>query len=583
MEDIHKNLEKQLKAVLKGKHLSALFQPVINLESRSIYGYEGLIRGPGASPLNSPQLLFETAAKSNLLIELDFLCRKTIISQFASLNLPGCLFINVDPLTITSDKSRAGETVKFAGKGGLDISKIIIEISESRPIYNAAIMGKAVRHYRSMGFRVALDDLGAGYAGLKLWSEIKPDIVKIDRHFIQHVNNDKVKQKFIKTILNTATALGITVITEGVETAQEYATLRKLGIVMTQGYYFSRAEVIPPVKIPNILFRKKQKRSSDEHSPAVEVIIQPIISVQASATVMTVGKTFTKTTGLETIAVIYKDEVIGMVIKKNFMNIYAILYGKELYGKDPITRHMNRNIIIIDKSMSIEEASYRLTTSIESYTEEFILTDKGKLAGKAMMIDLLHHITKIKIRRARHANPLTGMPGNVPIQKKMQQCLDERSDFTICYFDLDNFKPFNDVFGFSRGDEVIIFVAKLLKKHIKQKENFTGHVGGDDFIAIFRDNNDWQETVKTIIAEFDDRIVKFYGGKLDDNRAISATDRQGNRCSYRKMSLSIGAVVMDKPGRTADINLSAEAAVAKHHAKAVLGSILYIHKPLSDG
>lgn len=579
MEDIGQSLEKQLAAIIAHKQLTANFQPIINLQSRSIYGYEGLIRGPGDSPLGSPQRLFETAARCNRLVELDLLCRKTIISQFARLNLPGCLFINIDPLTIVSNKFKPGETMRFAGRNGIDSNKIIIEITETRPIENTAIMEKAVNHYRSMGFRVALDDLGAGYAGLKLWSEIKPDIVKIDRHFIQNVNDDKVKQEFIRTILTTATSLGGTVITEGVETVQEYAVLRKLGIIMAQGYYFARPEPVPIQKIPDSLFRKKQNRKDDPHSPAVKVIIRPTVSVQASETVLAVGKIFTKTSNLETIAVLHGDEIMGMVVKKDFMNIYAILYGKELYGKDHIIRHMNRNIIIVDQNTPIEKVSYQLTTSIDLYTEEFILTNKGKLAGKAMLIDLLHHITKIKIRQARHANPLTRMPGNVPIQQKMQGLLGEKNNFTVCYFDLDNFKPFNDLFGFGKGDEVLLFVAKLLRKHIRQKSNFIGHVGGDDFIAIFEKDSNWQATVNKIIDEFDKRISGFYDGRLDDKKVIVATDRQGKRCSYGRMGLSVGAVVINKPDRI-DIDLSVEAAQAKHNAKAVPGSFLYIHKPL---
>jgi diguanylate cyclase (GGDEF)-like protein len=579
MLDIVKSLEGQLVTILKNKQLTAHFQPIVNLQHRSIYGYEGLIRGPSDSPLGSPQRLFEVATRCDRLVELDLLCRKIVIGQFARLNIPCHLFINIDPLTIISNKFRAGETIKFAQKNGIDTKKIIIEITETRPIDNVAIMKKAVDHYRSMGFRVALDDLGAGYASLKLWSQIKPDIVKIDRHFIRNVNNDLVKQEFIRTILNTSTSLGCTVISEGVETEQEYSTLRKLGITIAQGYYFSRPEPVPPLKIPATRFRKEQNRKDEPHSPSVKVIIRPTVSVQASETVLTVGKIFTTTTGLETIAVLHDTEVMGMVVKKEFMNIYAILYGKELYGKDPIVKHMNRNIMIVDQNMPIEQASYRLTTSIDLYTEEFILTDRGRLAGKGMMIDLLHYITEIKIRQARHANPLTRLPGNVPIQQKMLKCLEDKTDFTICYFDLDHFKPFNDVFGFGKGDEVILFVAKLLRKHIKQKNNFIGHIGGDDFITVFREDHNWQKTVKKIIDEFDKRIDGFYDGSLDDNQTITATDRQGNKCSYERMGLSVGAVVIDKPGKCA-FDLSSEAAKAKHHAKAVPGSNLYIHKPL---
>lgn len=579
MQDINQTMEEDLHSILTGKRLIAHFQPIVNLNNRSIYGYEGLIRGPGDSPLNSPLMLFEAASRHNRLVELDILCRKVIIAQFAGLNLPGRLFINIDPITIICDKFRPGETINFARKNGLDSNRIIIEITETRPIDNVSIIQKSINHYRKMGFRVALDDLGAGYAGLKLWSEIKPDIVKIDRHFIQNVNEDKVKQEFIRTILKTATSLGCTVITEGVETEHEYATLRKLGIIMAQGYYFSRPKAIPERKLPADLFRKEEKRPKNCHSPTIATILKPVISVEASETVLSVGKIFARTPELETLAVIHDDEVIGMVLKKNFMNIYARLYGKELYGKDPVIKHMNNNIIIVEKNMSIEEVSYRLTTAIDLYTEEFILTHKGRLAGKALLIDLLHHITKIKIRQAKHANPLTMLPGNLPIQQQMERCFEENDAFTVCYFDLDNFKPFNDIFGFSKGDEIILIVSNLMKKHIDQENNFIGHIGGDDFIAIFREDNNWQTIIRKIINKFDNKINKFYNGKLDDKGIITTEDRNGNLCSYGRMGLSVGAVVIDRPDTAANIDLSAEAAVAKHHAKAIPGSILYIHKP----
>ncbi len=572
-------MEQQLQAILTGKHLTACFQPIINLDSRSIYGYEGLIRGPSDSPLHSPLMLFEAASRHNRLVELDILCRKVIIAQFARLDLPGKLFINIDPLTIICNKFNPGETMKFAKKNNLDSNRIIIEITETRPINNIAIIQKTITHYRAMGFRVALDDLGAGYSGLKLWSEIRPDIVKVDRHFIQNVNDDKIKQEFIRTILSTATSLNCTVITEGVETKHEYSTLRKLGVSMAQGYYFARPETSPPLTISAKLFRKKEPRAKDEFSPSIAKIMRPIISVEASETVMTIGKLFTRLPETETLAVIHDDEVIGMVLKKNFMNIYARLYGKELFGKDSVIKHMNSNIIVVEKNMTMEEVSYKLTTCIDTYTEEFIIIDRGRLAGKALLIDLLHHITKLQIRQARHANPLTMLPGNVPIQQQIQKCFDKKTRFTVCYFDLDYFKPFNDIFGFFKGDEVLLLIAELLKKYIQPKDGFIGHIGGDDFIAVFDGNNRWEAIIRKIIKEFDNKINAFYEGKLNDNQTITAIDRQGNKCSYGQMGLSVGAVLIDKPKKAANIDLSKEAALAKHHAKSISGSVLYIHSP----
>jgi len=109
-------------------------------------------------------------------------------------------------------------------------------------------------HYRNMGFEIALDDLGAGYSGLRLWSELLPEYVKIDSHFINDINNDPVKFNFVKSIQNIASSLHCHVIAEGIETENEFKAIAELGITHAQGYYFARPAFIPTEKIDSALF-----------------------------------------------------------------------------------------------------------------------------------------------------------------------------------------------------------------------------------------------------------------------------------------------------------------------------------------
>lgn len=567
--------ETLLHAVIAQQNIKVHFQPIVHLQTRQIYGYEGLVRGPVNTVLHSPTHLFEAATRAGRVAELDLLCRRVVIHRFAQLGLPGRLFINVDPLSMVHEHFREGQTLEFVEQVRLNPSQLIIELTETHPVEDVRLMQQAMVHYREMGFRVALDDLGAGYSGLKLWSEIRPDIVKIDRHFIHGVDQDRTKQQFVSTILKTATALGCRVITEGVETEGEYATLRKLGVEMLQGYYFGRPVEVPPFSIASKLFRKEPRPNEQDESPAVEMLVRPVISVQAEAKVLEVGALFTSTPDLESIVVLHESEVLGLVLRREFMDLYASLYGKELYGKQPILRFINRNVMQVDKRLSLEEASYRLTTSLDIYTDEFIILDDGCLAGKGRMIDLLHEITKLQVTRARHANPLTLLPGNVPIQERLQRLFRERCPFTVCYFDLDNFKPFNDFFGFGRGDKVIRFLSKLLTANIDDRTDFIGHIGGDDFVVIFR-SRDWQGTVERIIRQFDDSIGGLYNGHI--GCVITAVDREGRERQYGQMTLSVGAVMVHLSSWHCPIDISEEASIAKHHAKAMAGSSLYIHE-----
>lgn len=515
------------------------------------------------------------AAVFGRLAELDLLCRQVVINRFAQLGLPGRLFINVDPFSIIHENYCEGETRAFLRHAGLNPSQIIIELTETHPIDDVEMMQQAMLHYRNMGFRVALDDLGAGYSGLKLWSEIRPDIVKIDRHFIQGVDSDRTKQQFVSAILKTATALGSRVITEGVETYKEYSTLRKIGVEMLQGYYFCRPAEVPPLALSSRLFRSNLRLKKEEEVPAVESLIKPAVSVRDKTTVLQIGEIFTSTPALDSIVVEHDGEVLGLVLRNEFMNMFASLYGKELYGKQHILRFINRNVLQVDKKMPLEEVSYRLTTALDIHTDTFIILDDNRLAGTGRLLDLLREITKLQVNRARYANPLTLLPGNVPIQQQLKKlfCLNET--FVVCYFDIDHFKPFNDFFGFSRGDQVIRFVAELLTANIDDQTNFIGHVGGDDFVVIFR-SSAWRYAVELILSQFDESIGGFYNGHIGSE--ITATDRDGTVKKYRQMTLSAGAVIVRHSETRCHIDLAEAAAVAKHKAKSIDGSSLYIHE-----
>ncbi|MDR3631119.1 MAG: EAL and GGDEF domain-containing protein [Desulfocapsaceae bacterium] len=569
-----KSTEDLLNTTIEQQNIKVHFQPIVHLQTQQIYGYEGLVRGPVNTVLHSPTRLFEVATWAGRLSELDLLCRKITIKRFAQIDLPGRLFINVDPCSIVHEHLCEGQTLTYIEQCGLNPNQVIIELTETHMVEDVRIMQQAMNHYREMGFRVALDDLGAGYSGLKLWSQIRPDIVKIDRHFIQGVDEDRTKQQFVSAIINTATLLGCRVITEGVETEKEYATLRKLGVEMVQGYYFSRPVEIPPLTISPKLFRRDPRTHKEDESPTIEILLRTAVSVQADTKVAVVGDLFTSMPEEKSVVVLHDTEVLGMVLRKDFMDIYASLYGRSVFGKQPIFRFMNRNIMQVEKKLSLEDASFRLTTSLDIYTDEFIILEDCCLAGKGRIIDLLHEITKLQVSKARHANPLTMLPGNVPIQKQLQKLFKDSVSFTVCYFDLDNFKPFNDYFGFSRGDKVLGLVAELLVTNITGQDDFIGHIGGDDFVVIFRSDT-WQTSVTRILQQFDESIGGFYKDHIGN--VITVANREGKEQQYSRMTLSVGAVMVKPSDFLCRIDLSEAAAIAKHHAKALRGSSLFIY------
>ena len=181
---------KSLQDILDKRDLSALFQPIIDLSGGTILGYEGLIRGPADNLLHSPINLFGAARQQGLSLEIEMLSRQIVLESFAARNLPGKLFLNVSPEALTHPSFKNGQTLSYLENLRIDPQRVIIEITENQPTFDFEGMRKALLHYRSMGFQIAIDDLGEGFSSLRLWSELRPEFVKIDMHFVQGVNTD---------------------------------------------------------------------------------------------------------------------------------------------------------------------------------------------------------------------------------------------------------------------------------------------------------------------------------------------------------------------------------------------------------
>ena len=180
----------------------------------------------------------------------------------------------------------------------------------------------------------------------------------------------------------------------------------------------------------------------------------------------------------------------------------------------------------------------------------------------------------------RRVSPLTGLPGNVQIQAEIKKRFLSKETFAMVYLDLDNFKAYNDIYGFLKGDEIIKFTAKTIIKniHIDEVENsFIGHVGGDDFIAIIPHCN-YDDICQNIIADFDLNIKKFFSDEDAENGYIEVENRKGVLEQFPLTSISIGVVEVES-GRFANILEIGEAgASVKHLAKSIQGSTYVIDR-----
>ncbi|PLX95841.1 MAG: hypothetical protein C0620_03590 [Desulfuromonas sp.] len=572
-----------LDTIISQRRIIPWFQPIVDLANGKIIGYEALVRGPSDSPLHSPSNLFNAAAHCNRLTELEMLCRDVNIEFFSRLKLPGKLFLNVSPKALLEPDFPRGFTRKKLAEYQIDPRNVVIELTENFPILDIDTIRSALNHYRQEGFNVALDDLGSAYAGLRLWSELKPDLIKFDKYFIQSINRDKHKKQLIQSLQEIANCVECQTIAEGVETLEEYYVVQSLGVTYGQGYYFSRPSPSPLQQLPSNVVLSSENTPQNQfkwRTESVSGLIKTVPTTCSSTTLCTVGDLFENMPELLALPVVDNGRPVGMLHRHEVMNILASRYGRDLRGNNAIREFMNISPLCIEKDVPIEKLSEIITKEDNKYQGNyFIITDTGTYLGVGMVTDLLKRITELQIRNARYANPLTLLPGNVPINEHLEHLLENHSPFTACYFDLDNFKPFNDFYGYSRGDMVIRLLGTILQSACNPQCDFIGHIGGDDFMIVFR-SQDWQQRCKMILDRFSEEVNELYDEEHRRQKGITSTDRLGQKTFYAITSVSIGATCFD--GRSDHCCSQHEIAVlaseAKKIAKKTIGNSIYINK-----
>lgn len=576
-------LAEYLNDILENRRLNSLFQPIIDLKAGAVVGYEALVRGPSDSPLHAPTALLAVADRSGRLAELDRLCREVHIRNFAAGKLPGKLFLNVCPATLMQSDFRSGMTRRVLRGLGLTPDQVVIELTEHYPIEDFEPVRRCIAHYRSMGFAVAIDDLGAGYAGLRLWSELRPDFVKFDRHFIQGIDADPTKGQFIRSMQEIASELGCRTIAEGIETEAEFRAVSRLGVALGQGYFFARPSPHPdpPREKYGLVVRGLGGSSSAVGSRTrnVACLIRRVPSVGPGVLVHEVADMFVDLPSVQALAVVGLNGIpVGLVSRHRFMNMLGSRYGRDLYGRMPVTKFMETQPLIIEKDQPLEQLSQLITSSQEfTSLDDFIITENGRYVGTGTLLELLREITDLQITHARHANPLTLLPGNVLINEHLDCLLSDKLPFAACYCDLDHFKPFNDTYGYRRGDQVICLLGRLLQEEADSCQDFIGHIGGDDFLAIFR-SEDWQRRCAEVVRRFDEEIAAFYDHEDLLAGGIYSEARDGSRTFFPLVSLSIGAVHSDSGSYASCHAISSIAVEMKQQAKKVSGSCLLVNR-----
>ena len=224
---------------------SFAFQPIVDFRKRAVVAYEALVRGLGDEPADSVLGRLNDANR----YRFDQACRVKAVKLAAELGLDCDLNINFFPNAVYKPELCIRTTLRAAEFYGFPIERIVFEVTEGERIQDRQHLRGIIEYYQHLGFRTAIDDFGAGYAGLNLLAEYQPDYIKLDRELIAGIDAQRIRQAIVRGIVQTCRELGVGVLAEGVETAEEFGWLQGCGIELFQGYWFARPafEALPEV------------------------------------------------------------------------------------------------------------------------------------------------------------------------------------------------------------------------------------------------------------------------------------------------------------------------------------------------
>jgi len=572
------SLLREFREILSDRKLEAVFQPIVDMETGNIKSWEALTRGPEGSHFRSPAVLFDFAEEVDQIFSLERTCRESAIHRLGTLGQDQKLFLNIHPRTMVSPDFSPGQTVQLLEKVGLKASDVVLEITERHSVRDFELFHRTLDHYRNQGFQVAVDDVGTGYSGLWSIAQIRPDFLKVDMSLVRDIDSDPVKRALMETLVTFSDNIGCRLIAEGIENENELSTLMRMGVHYGQGYFLARPAYPKPGLSPTVQSQfSKSGRSlvGDRRiaSPLRE-LVETVPSVKPETTVAEVKDLLKGSGPMGAAVVVNGRRPVGLVMVHHLDSALSSQYGLSLYLNRPVSLIMDPSPLYAENGTPVENVAREAMKRKKSTVfDHVVVTERGRLQGVVSVQRMMDTIATAQVEMAKGANPLTGLPGNVVIELELERRCNSGEPFSIIYADLDNFKVYNDTYGFKNGDKIIQLIATITqwatRRHGDSSRDFVGHIGGDDLVVMCGSHRS-QRIAKAITRCFGRLVKSCYMAADRDRGWIEAKGRDGRVQQFPLVSVSLA--IVDCQGLCDLSVLGHRAAEMKKYAKSIAGN-----------
>lgn len=562
--------------VLQNQTITSVLQPIVSLRDGAVFGYEALGRGPAGTPLENPEALIQCALENRRMLELEHLFRRSALRAARQMPTGIRLFLNVNPNIIQDSHFGMGFTKEYLTRFAISAEDIVFEITERESVVNLRGFKQIIEHYKAQNYQISIDDAGAGYSGLNLISDVQPHFIKLDMQLIRGVDKDLTRQALIKSMQEFAALTNTRIIAEGIETEEELATLISFDVPYGQGYFLRRPDPIPRTVEPaalQVIHRENKIKNrffgARVHKFHVRHICRQGTVVSPHTPLRDVVGLFEKNPKLNGLCVVMGDIPVGALTRNRLHEQLSGRFGFSLFADKAVEVVMDRSFLCVDHQCTIDLVARQAMRREDAKLYDFVtVTRDGRYQGVVTVKELLEKSIELEVANARQLNPLSELPGNALIDIELERLVRLGLPRIVLYFDIDNFKAYNDKYGFKNGDRALKRLSSIIKESASA-EDFVGHIGGDDFIAV-TDGQTAQSVCQTIISAFNDSVPAFYSADDVQRGYIEGKSRNNIEERFPLMSLTI--VGVNACNFKSSFDLARAAAALKKQCKRVCGS-----------
>ncbi|MBB4568391.1 GGDEF domain-containing protein [Rhizobium leucaenae] len=527
------------------------FQPIVETGTGTVFGYESLMRGQERIGFDSPIQILDEAERTGQLLGLEQMVTSRALAKFATLAnaRTATLFLNLDVRLIPQGETLVDGLLQHMKKAGIAPSSVCFEFSERFDNTSVPEFCDLVAKMRDAGFKLAIDDFGVGHGEMKLLSDYPVDYLKIDRHFVANIDRNARKRHILRNLVHIAHVLGTRVIAEGIETEAEFLICREFGVDLVQGWFIARpTTLINELKLafPHLQDLGKMARNSQSLDEIlIRKQIEVLPTIRENDSIDSVFELFRRNPRRAYFPVVNASgEPRGIMHEYRLKEYIYQPFGRDLL-KNKVYERSISHFVEMAPIVGLDSDADTLMTifaNMES-SDCLIVTEGTHYAGIVSAASLIKVINEKQLKIAQDQNPLTGLPGNRAIHDFMQNAGRDGDEVRhFCYCDFDNFKPFNDAYGFHLGDHAISLFAALIRRYFFAERHFLGHVGGDDFFigATGWSVDELREVLDRLLADFHADVREFYSAEDRAAGRIRGHARSGAEALFPLMRCSIG-------------------------------------------